>query len=246
MKRRSYLYMAILIAITSCPAWADWYEYGDAIDYGVATHTTGEWQRLGVLWDNEDEQLTDDLSDDGVSWSTDGGSTFGGDLIRGEEVTFYFDMRRAPYGRHDDDQIKVWVDWNGDLQFDNSTGSIEMILYDKWDKGITQIADNIWKDNNNKDSSYVYDYPTNPPAILQKTFTAKFDVPDDAVLGTTWLRARVSCDHLLLDSPYGEYWQGEVEDYELNVVPVPSGIILAGIGMAVAQWRLKRKERLAG
>ncbi|MCP4607312.1 MAG: hypothetical protein GY845_01175 [Planctomycetes bacterium] len=242
MKRPGYLYIACLIAIMSCPAWADLFEYSDAVGYGSAQHVTGEWQRLGDLWDSESGPLAIDTSDDGVSWSTDGGGTFGGDLIKGEEVTFYFDMRRAPYGRHDIDQIKVWVDWNGDLQFDNNPSNGEMILYDTWDKGSTQIADNDWKSANGYPNSYVYNYPSNPPADLQKTFTATLTVPDNAVLGTTWLRARVSCDHVLLDSPYGELWQGEVEDWQLNIVPVPSGIILAGIGMVVAQWRLKKKK----
>jgi hypothetical protein len=134
MKRRNYLCMAILIVITSCPAWADLYEYSDAGGgYGFARHVTGEWQRLGVLWDNESGQLTvdNDDSDDGVRWTTDGGSTYGGDLIRGQEVTFEFDMRRAPYGNHDYDQIKVWIDWDGDTVWHNED---EIILGEKWDK----------------------------------------------------------------------------------------------------------------
>lgn len=241
MKRRGFLYIACLIVITSCPAWADLYEFSDAGGYGSAQHVTNGWQQLGDYWDTESGPLTVDLdpSDDGVDWSTDGGSNWGySDLIKGQEVTFRFDMRRAPYGNHYYDQIKAWIDWDGDQVFDNTA---EIILAEQWFKYDTNplyntlINDSDWSPWNN------------PLAILQQNYYVTLTVPDDAVLGTIWLRARVTCDHISFDdtTPYGELWQGEVEDYKLTITPIPSGVILAGIGLVVAQWRLKRKENLA-
>jgi hypothetical protein len=237
--------MACLIVIISCPAWAELYEYSDAGGYGSAWHVTNGWQQLGDNWDTESGPLTVDLdpSDDGVDWSTDGGSTWGySDLTIGQEVIFRFDMRRAPYGNHNYDQIKAWIDWDGDNLWNNTE---EVILAEQWfkydpDPTRSTSYDDTWWANNGGST-------INPNAELQRTFLVTLTVPDDAVLGMTWLRARVSCDHVTFanTTPYGELWQGEVEDYKLNITPVPSGIILAGIGLVVARWRLKRKENFA-
>ncbi len=225
MKKSLYLCAACLIAISYCPAWAD-YDYSDAVGHGTASHSTPEWQWLGSTWNAESGPIySGDTSDDGVTWSVP-------TLTRGQDVTFSFDMHRAGYGRHDYDQIKAWVDWNGNNLFDNSGSGNEVILYEKWDKGDTQIADNLW------DSSM------DVGKELQRTFTATVTVPDDAALGDIWLRARVHCWHIPFPdlTPYGSTNQGEVEDYKLTVVPVPSAMILAGLGLFVAQQRLRRRS----
>ena len=39
-------------------------------------------------------------------------------------------------------------------------------------------------------------------------------------------------------------WQGEVEDYELTVVPVPGAVLLGGIGLAFSCWKLRKRKEL--
>ena len=53
-----------------------------------------------------------------------------------------------------------------------------------------------------------------------------FTVPTDALLGPTWLRARITCQTDL--DPTGYRSQGEVEDYQVDVVPEPGSMILLG------------------
>lgn len=208
-------------------------EYSDAVGYGSAHHTTGEWQRLGTAWDTEDGPKDVDTSDDGVFWSTDGGNTWGHDIVTpGEAVTFRFDMTRAGYGRHSYDQLKVWVDWNQDKVWDNDPAHGEVLLATQWFKGDTMVDDDYYKD-------YVAQHGVapNPNAELTKSFYATAVVPQD-MQGCTWLRARVHCNHTTFDNigPYGELTQGEVEDYELcTTVPAPSAIALAGIGLAIVR-----------
>lgn len=66
---------------------------------------------------------------------------------------------------------------------------------------------------------------------------AQFVVPDDAVFGNTWMRARITADGPL--APTGDYFTGEIEDYRINVanrsqgaVPEPATIALFGLGLA--------------
>ncbi len=235
MKRSGYMYVLCLVAIASCPAWAD-SEFSDAPSpYGVASHTNGTWQRLGDIWDTESGPNPNDSSDDGVTWSTDGGQTWGTDqtLTRGQEVTFSFDMRRAGFGRHTYDQLKAWVDWNGDKVFDDSANSNEVILYEKWWKGNTRMPDNEWEPADDVGK------------VLQKTFFATVTVPDATVLEDIWLRARVHCNHITFGNltPYGRTNQGEVEDYELSVVPTPTAVLLGVIGLGFANSRLRRRRK---
>ena len=187
------------------------YDYGDAPGYGGTRHTTGNWQILGDIWNSEYGPRPVDSSDDGVSWSTDGGVNYGhGDVTRGQSVAFKFDVWRSDSGVHAYDQLKAWVDWDGDKVWDNLN---ESIIAEQWFKN----AD---------------------PGVQNKSFYATAVVPDTAALGETWLRARVSCDHVLFDdtNPYDELWQGEVEDWGMNVntstVPAPSALLLLGTGLA--------------
>ncbi len=53
-----------------------------------------------------------------------------------------------------------------------------------------------------------------------------FTVPTTALFGQTWLRARICCQNHL--QPTGYRSQGEVEDYQVDVVPEPATMLLLG------------------
>ena len=79
------------------------------------------------------------------------------------------------------------------------------------------------------------------------TFTTDNILVSGIFTGTTWLRARVSCSESIVtynnsinglasDAPIsatGYLWQGETEDYRINVasVPVPGAVWLLGSGL---------------
>jgi hypothetical protein len=238
------------------------YDYSDADGYGTTYNKTPEWQYLGNTWSHDSGAKDVDDSDDGVFWSTDGGTTWGHDVIyAGQEVTFRFDMNRAAYGNHAYDQLRVWIDWNQDDYFyhnanktgfgveddfykntdqdrdNNELGLDEEILGMIWRKdteedGDTYIKDNDWRAYRDAHDGQVI----NPDAVLSKSFYQTVIVPED-VIGTTWLRARVTCwDTKYYDTnPYVNLYQGETEDWELTIVqapvPEPGTLLLLGAGL---------------
>lgn len=230
-----FMMLGFVVLLSVNTAFATKYDYSDAVGYDTAKHQTDEWQWLGDNWNKEEGAKEIDDSDDGVFWSTDGGATWGHDVIyAGEEVTFRFDMHRAAYGVHEYDQLRVWVDWDQDNYFYHNAdktnfGEDEELLGLKWLKdteedGDTRIADNEYK-------AYVAEHgeAPNPDAVLFKQFYQTVIVPED-VVGTTWLRARATCwDTRYEDTnPYVRLFQGEVEDWELTIVqPDPEGSVQA-------------------
>lgn len=178
---------------------------GTAPGYERAWHNTDNWQRLGDVW----------LTNDGVDWSLDGGETFGHDAIHiGRSVTFRFDFQRTNDGLHNYDQLKSWIDWNGDKDWDDAG---EQLIAYRWDKEEDHVYGNF-----------------NPVYTLQNYFFAEMLVPEDAHIGETWLRARVHCNHVSFEdtTAYGFLNQGEVEDYSVIIAtPEPSTFILLGLGI---------------
>ena len=211
----------------SASAWGYSYEYSDAPGYGDAWHVDGTWQRLGTKWDREYNSNGEDSSDDGISWSTDGGNTWGNSQVNvGDSLMFRFHVTRAAFGTHDYDQLDAWVDWDGDQIFETDSETVMDQI--KWDKGDTEYVDGDWHNYVN-----THGVAPNPDAQLEEYFvSAAFTVPSG--IDSLWLRARVVCNTSIPDggmTPYGKVHQGEVEDYRIAVVPEPGTLMLLGCGL---------------
>ncbi|ARN74281.1 PEP-CTERM sorting domain-containing protein [Oceanicoccus sagamiensis] len=240
-QKSSSILLALLMGFSiSCAYAGPTYDFGDApIPYGEAWHYTAEWQRLGTEYSKEKEAVAED-DDDGVSWSTDGGLTFGnGNLVQGQTVTFKFDFTRGTYGRHDYDELKAWVDWNGDYEWSTS----EIIAQELWYKDTVE-----WGDTQINRDDYLNGVESDPNAVLYREILATIVVPEDS-MGELWLRARVVCDESIYKNnvdgilnPTGFFHQGEAEDYKLTVtsVPEPSSLALLIMGLAISFIQRKK------
>ena len=78
------------------------------------------------------------------------------------------------------------------------------------------------------------------------SFQTSFVVPNTAILGETWMRARLTADGDLAAT--GDYFTGEVEDYRVSVsegveaIPEPATMSLFGIGLLVSGAVLRRRH----
>jgi hypothetical protein len=225
------------------------------VSYGTASHTTAEWNYLGAS----------ENAIDGLTWSINGGD-YGNSLIdvgtTGQiTIQFKVDLWSAGYGKHESDQVKVWVDWDNSGQWTNNTDNpatttiesgSEVVIADQYFKTEDQMNDII-------NGSFVSDdYMRNLPgdARYDTASTTSFEsiVYDitSIVSGFTigdgfWVRARANCTDVVFNNmdPTGSLHQGEVEDYfiGINPVPEPSTMLLFGTGLAgLVGSRIRRKK----
>lgn len=194
--------------------------------YESAWHTTDDWQRLGDEW----------LVRDGVDWSVDGGTTWGHEAVhRGTTVVFRYDFQRTDDGLHNYDQLKSWIDWNNDKDWDDVGEQLIATQWFQWNQSEPR-PDGF--DNVRRDAGL-------PVNLIQEYFYAEVTIPVWATLGETWLRARVHCNHTAFanTTPYGKLTQGEVEDYAVIIAsPEPSTFILLGAGLLGLGFAARRRR----
>jgi hypothetical protein len=211
-------------------------DYGDATGYVPVLSADGSWQRLGTAWDAESSPNVVDGSDDGISWSINGGA-FGHEVIgKGASVVFKADVYKELWGTHDFDALKIWIDSDKDKSFETS----EEVLAAKWEFGSAAYTNNTW------DGANFY-------ANVSKTFYTNAITFSDT--GSFWLRARVVCSRDLDGGSYGDalignmdnftstanFEQGETEDWSFNV-PEPSMLLLFGAGLSVLGLIRRKKN----
>ena len=212
--------------------------YAIPASYGTATHNTTAWQELN--------DSTNNTSGYGVSWSTDG-SNWGHEILYvGQNVKFKFDMHKKNVGTHYADHMKAWLDWDQDGAFEEGD---DVIAYGERTL-ITSEANNLgsWNQPNVTDFTF---------------FSDEFEILGTYV-GDTWLRARVTCSHSLVNSISGDwndqwtgldyeslflstgyYGQGEVEEWKITVAPVPepSTILLLSSGLFGLGWYGRKRKK---
>jgi hypothetical protein len=241
-------------AVVSCDGKSG-IDFGDApAAYGVACHHTDEWQRLGNSWSSEaaTKPVDSDNFDDGVTWRTkaSGSSTWSAwssnaVLTQGDDVEFSFEFNRADYGNHEYDELKTWIDWDRDTNWSNAN---EVLINEQWHKN--QNANDVDEFN----SSFNNDLGTNNNSDTSRVYTTQITIPLNAVLGDTWMRARIVCENSLSNysvnrilEATGFQDQGEVEDYKLTVVaknriPVPEPSTLLVFTLGLLGLGLKRRK----
>ncbi len=106
------------------------------------------------------------------------------------------------------DQLLIWVDWNGDLDF-------------------TDVDEDVFEG-----PVYLAGDPGNTITI-----TGSFTVPVDAVVGDTRMRIRYQNEtpgaEPFNDTPCGNSFFGQVEDYTINICAPPSGTVALDDNCAV-------------
>ena len=116
------------------------------VSYGTATHATPAWQELATYNGNK-------ISDFGVFWSVDNGTTWGQDtnLYVGQQVQFMFNMHKENVGTHYADFLKSWVDWGQDGFFDQT----EVVAYE-YQELLTNESGNLGSSNTPNIPDYTF------------------------------------------------------------------------------------------
>ncbi|WP_440876467.1 PEP-CTERM sorting domain-containing protein [Thalassotalea sp. PLHSN55] len=251
-------------SVTSCASKSgNSLDYGDApSDYGQACHDTNRWQQLGDSWDTESAGAAasvghDDGTDDGVVWKTssDGGATwssYSSDnvITQGDKVKFKFTMNRSTNGNHEYDALRAWVDWDQSNSWDKD----EKLKTVKWYKNID--ADGNLDTSSNQSNSAT---GMNNSADTTDVFYKTLNIADDATTGDFWMRVRVVCSESIENwgggklLPTGYLYQGEVEDYQLNIVsksvkpvvgvPEPSTLFIFALGLIGFGVQQRRNQK---
>jgi len=260
----------------ACHSTDRWQGLGDTWEtdrLGDSTYSTGSTPTSWTRDQNSDTNTPghDDASDDGVTWrtSSDGGLTWtdyssDNPVTQGDLVEFKFEFSRSVDGNHKFDELKAWVDWDQENGWDNSTGSDEIVQNVKWYK---------YEDaNGNLFNGSAYNSQSECTALGltwnndtsrcnndddYREYTVQVEVPEDALLGTTWMRARVVCENsltnyttdMVMDS-HGFQDQGEVEDYAITVlakqppvsVPEPTSLLMLSSGLLFLAGRRRIRK----
>lgn len=186
-----------------------------------------------------------------IQWSTNNGGTWGNSaLVVGQSVEFKITMHKNEDGNHYGDLLKVWIDYNGDQQFQAS----ETLLFG------THVVNPIQK-------------PWRPDSVVNQSFAFTSGPVNltNAMVGDHYLLARVTCTDSLLTttlgsnyswsdqwkpsyiaqygsyfSPTAHYGQGESELVKLTVnsVPEPGTLALVTVAMLGMGWRRKQSTRI--
>ena len=218
--------------------------YAIPSSYGAASHDTKKWQELS------DPVIA---SENGVTWSSDNGLTWGREeLFVGQTVQFRFNMHKRNVGTHYADLLKAWVDWGQDGAFD----ATDQVAYGEHiiapQKGVVNTAvESGLGTNRTPDTSDI------------TFFSNQFQLTA-AHVGETWIRARVTCSHSIVNAlgdnwddqwngyyksnyenlfnPTGHYYQGETEQWKLTVSQVSEPATLALLGFSLAGIALIRRR----
>ena len=210
-------------------------DYGDApSSYGGASSRTGDYQRLGNRYG----------TDDGVSWSFDGGATYGhAAATQGQTVKFKFDLFSHNIGGHVFDPVRAWFDANGNGQWAEE----EMIFSGQYNKATNDRYD--WKGTPENPGSNRHWIQGNSNDWIKTSFFTEVTISDTARIGESWLRVRATCDASIGGTdwwdnntrswknsagdinrmgPTGFLDQGETEDYVFTVVAreIPPVVII--------------------
>jgi len=252
--------------------------------YKQACHETNAWQQLGSAgangiinttndvnsanegWNGEGSQKSEDTGDNGVTWRVaDENGVFGAyghpELTQGQTVQFKFDVTRSQRGTHEFDQLSAWVDWNGKDGFNNkgfSNPKSERLIKKKWakNKNINDKARGDYTMNRNNDLSNKFNQNIFNHVDTFRSYEVTTTIPMDAIVGQTWLRARIVCENSLTNYAKGNtmnllatgyHDQGETEDYQLTInaraaTPVPEPTTLLVFGTALIGLVLSRKK----